>query len=69
MSIHQLNVWKTKPGLLSSIFFTAFYLKKKKKKASLLCKYHINYYEGKLSEKSLTSSSWFGTWFDDPDVV
>lgn len=42
---------------------------KKKKKASLLCKYHINYYEGKLSEKSLTSSSWLGTWFDDPDVV
>lgn len=52
-------------------FFNIFHscLPVKKKKASLLCKYHINYYEGKLSEKSLTSSSWFGTWFDDPDVV
>lgn len=52
-----------------NIFHSCLPVKKKKKKASLLCKYHINYYEGKLSEKSLTSSSWFGTWFDDPDVV
>lgn len=68
MSIHQLNVWKQNQACFLQ-YFSQLFTCKKKKKANLLCKYHINYYEGKLSEKSLTSSSWFGTWFDDPDVV